>query len=502
MALSDSMACTTGISGLDQILHGGLPRHRFYMIQGDPGVGKTTLALQFLLEGAHKGEKGLYITLSETKDELLAVAKSHEWNLDSIDVLELSIMEQQMLSDSQNTLFHPSEVELMQTVRIVLDHVERIKPDRVVIDSLSEFRLLSQDALRYRRQMLSFKQYFAEKGSTVLLLDDRTSGETDLLIQSIAHGVVSLKRLLSDFGTERRQLSVVKLRGLKFEDGSHDYTIQTGGLVVYPRLKMGAKLPPPPTGPLSSGIKELDNLLGGEGLERGTGSLFIGPAGAGKSTIAARFACSAAERGEKTAILIFDENLHTYIQRAESLGMGMREHIEAGLISLKHVDAAEISPGEMAHNICKLADEETVKVVIIDSLNGYLNAMPEEKFLLLQLHELLAYLSQRGVASILVMAQHGLLGDMHSPADLTYLADTVVLLRFFEFQGAIKKSISVVKKRSGGHENSIREFSIQENRLVVGEPLHDFHGILRGIPDFLGGSEAILQDKKPAAGLR
>jgi circadian clock protein KaiC len=498
MPASESKVCSTGIAGLDKILNGGLPRHRFYMIQGDPGVGKTTLALQFLLEGAAAGEKGLYITLSETKDELLEVARSHGWNLSGIDVLELTTMEQQALSESQNSLFHPSEVELMQTVRIVLDHVERLKPQRVVIDSLSEFRLLSQDALRYRRQMLSFKQYFAANGSTVLLLDDRTSGETDLLIQSIAHGVISLKRMLSDFGTERRQLSVVKLRGLKFGDGTHDYTIRTGGLEVYPRLQMNSKHLTPKTGALSSGIAELDLLLGG-GLERGTGSLLIGPAGAGKSTIAAKFACAAADRKERVAIYVFDENLHTYIERVESLGMGIRAHLKSGMIAIKHIDAAEISPGEFAHEICGLADDEGVKVVVIDSLNGYLNAMPEEKFLLLQLHELLAYLSQREVASILVMAQHGLLGDMHSPADLTYLADTVVLLRYFEFQGAIKKSISVVKKRSGDHENSIREFSISDNRLVVGEPLREFQGILRGIPNFLGGSDAILRDQKEGA---
>jgi circadian clock protein KaiC len=491
MPASESNACSTGIAGLDKILNGGLPRHRFYMIQGDPGVGKTTLALQFLMEGVSVGERALYITLSETKDELVGVATSHGWDISGINVVELNSVEQEMLSESQNTLFHPSEVELMQTVRIVLDHVEKIKPHRVVIDSLSEFRLLSQDALRYRRQMLSFKQYFAVTGSTVLLLDDRTSGETDLLIQSIAHGVICLRRLLSDFGTERRQLNVVKLRGLKFEGGSHDYAIRTGGLEVYPRLQMTNKPLSPKTGPLSSGIAELDLLLGG-GLERGTGSLLIGPAGAGKSTIAAMFACAAADRKERVAIYVFDENLHTYIQRVESLGMRIKGHLKSGMITLKHVDAAEVSPGELAH-------DEGVKVILIDSLNGFLNAMPEEKFLLLQLHELLAYLSQRGVASILVMAQHGLLGDMHSPADLTYLADTVVLLRYFEFQGMIKKSISVVKKRSGDHENSIREFNIQDNRLVVGEPLREFQGILRGIPNFLGGSEAILREQKEGA---
>jgi circadian clock protein KaiC len=489
--------CATGNAGLDQILAGGLPRHRLYMVQGDPGVGKTTLALQFLLEGARAGEKGLYITLSETRDELMAVAESHGWDLSKIEVLELSAVEQQMLAEAQNTLFHPSEVELMQTVRIVQEHVERVKPARLVIDSLSEFRLLSQDALRYRRQMLSFKQYFAGNGSTVLLLDDRTSGESDTLIQSIAHGVISLKRIFSSFGTERRQLNVVKLRGVKFEDGTHDYAILKGGLKLYPRLKVNGPKKEFKAETISSGIPELDTLLGGGGLDRGTGTLFIGPAGAGKSTLAAHYASTAADRGEKVAIYIFDENLHTYIKRAESLGMHMERHIESGLITLKHVDAAELSPGEMAHTICDQADRENVRIVIIDSLNGYLNAMPEEKFLLLQLHELLAYLSQRGVASILVMAQHGLLGDMHSPADLTYLADTVLLLRYFEFAGNIKKCISVVKKRSGKHENSIRELTIHNNRLLVGPALTEFQGILKGIPMYLGGSDTMLKVSRP-----
>ena len=484
--------CRTGISGLDQILHGGYPRHRLYMVQGDPGVGKTTLALQFLMAGAQAGEKGLYITLSETRDELLAVAVSHGWSLDAIEILELSTFENEALTESPNTLFHPSEVELMQTVRLVQERVEYSGPSRVVIDSLSEFRLLAHDALHYRRQMLAFKQYFARLGATVLLLDDHSSGESELLVQSIAHGVISLKRIVSEFGPERRQLSVVKLRGLKYENGAHDYSVVTGGLSVFPRLKVAGKTAPFPIQPLPSGIAELDDLLGGGGLERGTGSLIIGPAGAGKSTIAARFAVTAAERGERVAIFLFDENMHTYIRRATDLGMDIQTHIKSGLISIRHLDAAELPPGEMAHMVCEMVEEENVKVVIVDSLNGYLNAMPEEKFLLLQLHELLAHLSQRGVASILVMAQHGFLGEMHTPADLTYLADTVLLLRYFEYGGMLKKAISVIKKRSGIHENSIREFGIRDSRLVVGEPLKDFRGVLKGVPQFVGGPEEMM----------
>jgi circadian clock protein KaiC len=489
-----SALCKTGIIGLDSILHGGLPRHRLFMVQGDPGVGKTTLALQFLQEGVHLGEKGLYITLSETKDELLAVADSHGWNLDGIEMLELTASNQESMVESPNTLFHPSEVELMQTVRLVQDRIDRSAPDRVVIDSLSEFRLLAHDALHYRRQMLAFKHYFARKGATVLFLEDRGPGEPEQLVQSIAHGVISLKRTVSDFGAERRQLTVVKMRGKQYDSGCHDYNIMTGGLAVFPRLKVsGRPAASVNMQPITSGIAGLDDLLGG-GIERGTGSLIIGPAGAGKSSIASQYAVCAAERGERVVILLFDENLHTYVQRAEDLGMRMQEQIRTGRIVLRHVDAAEISPGEMAHTVCNLADKDCFTVVIIDSLNGYMNAMPQENFLLLQLHELLAYLSQRGVASILVMAQHGFLGEMHTPADLTYLADTVILLRYFEYAGLLKKAISVIKKRSGFHENAIREFAIRDSRLVVGDPLTHFRGVLKGVPDYIGGPDSILSE--------
>ena len=491
MPASFDELCKTGITGLDHVLHGGLPRHRLYMVQGDPGVGKTTLALQFLLEGARAGEKGIYITLSETKEELEVVAESHAWNLDGIEIMELTGANQDSMVESPNTLFHPSEVELMQTVRQVQDRIDRSAPDRVVIDSLSEFRLLAHDALHYRRQMLAFKHYFARKGATVLFLEDRGPGEPEQLVQSIAHGVLSLKRTVSEFGAERRQLTVVKLRGRQYENGCHDYSIVPGGLTVFPRLKVSGKTADAVLTTLPSGIPELDDLLGG-GIERGTGSLIIGPAGAGKSSIAAKYAVCAAERGEKVAVLLFDENLHTYVKRAEDLGMDISTHIRSGNIVLRHLDAAEISPGEMSHLLVNMVDQDGFSIIIVDSLNGYLNAMPEEKFLLLQLHELLAYLSQRGVASILVMAQHGFLGEMHTPADLTYLADTVLLLRYFEFAGLLKKAISVIKKRSGFHENAIREFGIRDGRLVLGEPLKSFRGVLKGVPDYIGDAGGML----------
>lgn len=477
----------TGIDGLDEVLLGGLPSHRFYLIQGDPGVGKTTLALRFLLEGLRVGEKGLYITLSETRDELMAVAESHDWDLDGLDIIELSAVEEQIVEESHNTLFHPAEIELTQTVDLLLKEVERINPARVVFDSLSEIRLLAQDSLRYRRQMLSFKQYFATRNCTVLLLDDKTSGESDLHIQSIAHGVISLRKMHTQIGADRRQISVVKLRGARFQDGYHDYDIRTGGLVVYPRMALSENPKAFKSETVSSGIKELDALLGG-GLDRGTSNLLVGPAGSGKSSIATQYAVQAADRGEKVAFFIFDENTYTLLKRADALGMPLRKHIESGLISIRHVDAAATSPGEMAHSLRESVEKDRVRMVIIDSLNGYLQAMPEEKFLTLQLHELLSYLSQKGVVSLLLMAQHGLMGEMESPADLTYLADTVVLLRYFEAMGTVKKALSVIKKRSGSHEDTIREMSTKGGRLVIGPILTEFQGVMRGVPVYSGAT--------------
>ncbi len=482
--------CSFGIEGLDDILLGGIPANRFYLIQGDPGVGKTTLALQFLLEGARRGEKGLYITLSETKDELEAVAESHGWDLGRLDIVELSAVEDQIINDSQNTLFHPVEVELTETVDFLLREVDRLNPARVVFDSLSEIRLLSQDSLRYRRQMLTFKQYFAKRKSTVLLLDDKTSGESDLHIQSIAHGVISLQRMHTRIGSDRRQIHVVKLRGARFQNGYHDYEILTGGLEVYPRMAPSVN-PSEVTEDKTavSNIPELDALLGG-GLDRGTSTLFVGPAGSGKSSLAATYADAAARRGEKAAIFIFDENLHTFIKRSEAIGMDMRRHIDGGMIKVRHVDAADISPGEMAFSLRKSVEEDGVRMVLIDSLNGYLQAMPEEKFLTLQLHEILSYLNQKGVVSILLMAQHGLIGEIQTPVDLTYIADTVVLLRYFELHGSVKKAISVVKKRSGHHEDTIREIWVGEKGMQIGPVLKDFQGVLRGVPVFEGRSDA------------
>lgn len=485
--------CPTGIKGLDEILQGGLPRNRIYLLQGEPGAGKTTLALQFLLEGAKKGETGLYITLSETRDELLGVAESHGWSLDAITILELSAIEQQLGDTKENTFFHPSELELDKTAKILTDEVERVKPVRVAIDSLSEFRLLAEVPLRYRRQMLKLKQYFAGRQSTVLLLDDRSAEASDLHIQSIAHGVMTLSRLPVTYGVQRRQIQINKLRGVKFREGVHDYSIEKGGLHIFPHLIAADHHREFAQDPVSSGIPGFDKLLGG-GLDRGTSNLFIGPAGAGKSTLGVQHAIYAASRGEKSVIFAFDENSKILRTRTAALGMPMDDHLESGLIQVQQVDPAELSPGQFANIVIKAVEENDARVIVIDSLNGYLNAMPNEKFLSLQLHELLTYLSQQGVVSIMTVAQHGMVGPMRSPIDVTYLADTVILLRFFETEGRVRKALSVIKKRSGGHEDTIREVSMDKSGIHIGEPLEDFHGILTGVPDFHGKPEAMMKE--------
>lgn len=477
----DTSVAATGIEGLDYILLGGFPRNHVYLLQGDPGVGKTTLGLQFLIEGARHGEKGLYITLSETRRELEAVARSHQWDLAGIEVYEHLIGEQS-LADQDTTVFYPAEVELGQTVNQLLDAVERVKPSRVVLDSLSEIRLLAQSTLRYRKQILALKQFFANRNTTVLMLDDRTAEFNDLQLQSVPHGVIELERYTPVYGAARRRLQLVKVRGLNFRDGYHDFNILTGGIVVYPRLVAADEHHTAYDGQVESGVRALDDMLGG-GLHRGSSTLIMGPAGSGKSALATQYAIGAAQRGEKAAMFIFEESLGSLYNRSHSLGMPLRDFVEQGLITVRQVDPAQLQPGEFAHLVRKSVDEG-VRVLVIDSLNGFLNAVPEEKFLLLHLHELLSYLGQNGVASVLVFAQHGLVGSMHSPADVSYLADCVVLLRYFEARGKIRKAVSVVKKRGGLHDTAIRDFTMSDAGLAVGEALEDFRGVLTGVPTF------------------
>jgi circadian clock protein KaiC len=472
----------TGISGLDDILNGGFIPHRLYLIDGDPGSGKTTLSLQYLIHGAKQGEKCLYITLSETKEELMAGAESHGWSLDGIEIIELTSDENDLDGSKQITMYHPSEVELTETTKKVLAAVERVNPTRVIFDSLSEMRLLAQNSLRYRRQILALKQFFIGRKCTVLLLDDRTSENSDMQLQSIAHGVVSLEQLAPVYGAARRRLRVMKFRGTNFRGGFHDFSIVAGGLNVFPRLIAAEHNQPFERGRIKSGVTALDALLGG-GPDRGTSTLLVGPAGCGKSTIAVQYAVAAAARGDHAAIFAFDESIATLEARTAALGIKFAAGKKAGQVQVHQVDPAELSPGEFSYLVRQAVEKDKARVIVIDSLNGYMNAMPEERFLTAQMHELLSFLGLQGVTTLMVVAQHGMLGiNMQSPVDASYLADSVVLLRYFEYAGKVKKAISVVKKRSGAHEESIRELRFDEKGIHLSEPLVNFRGILTGVP--------------------
>lgn len=472
----------SGIKGLDYILRGGFPRHRIYLIQGDPGVGKTTLGLQFLLEGLREGETCLYITLSETAEELRGVAESHGWSLEGLEIYE-QLVGEESLDEEETTVFYPAEVELGETVRGMLLEVDRIKPQRVVLDSLSEIRLLAQSGLRYRKQILALKQFFARRRVTVLFLDDRTSEFVDVQLQSVPHGVVELERYTPLYGAARRRLQLVKIRGLAFRDGYHDFNVITGGIVVYPRLVAADHAGTFRHEQIRTGIPALDTMLGG-GIDRGTSTLIMGPAGAGKSALATLQVVAAAKRGERSAMFLFEESVASVLARSASLGMPLEPLVDQRLVVIRQVDPAQLQPGELAHLVREAVEEQDVRVMVIDSLNGYLNAVPEERFLLLHLHELLSYLGQAGVASVLVFAQHGLVGHMQASVDVSYLADTVILLRYFEAAGRIHKSLSIVKKRSGPHETAIRSLSMGANGLAIGDPLENYRGVMSGMPTY------------------
>ena len=491
MPMDDEEWARTGIAGLDDVLGGGLPRHRIYLVQGDPGVGKTTVGLQFLLAGVERGEAVLYITLSEGKDEIQSVARSHGWSLEGMPLFELSAVDQTASLEEEYTLFQPADVELQETTRTLLARLEQVKPTRVVVDSLSEIRLLSQNSLRYRRQILALKQHFAGRKCTVLLLDDRTSEAGDLQLQSISHGVVSMEQVPPLYGEDRRKLRIVKLRGQKFRGGYHDYVIRTGGLEVFPRLVASSHSRQVRGEPLSSGVAQLDSLLGG-GLERGTSTLILGPAGSGKSSIATQYLMATARRQERAALFAFDESIGTLLVRSRGLGLDLDGQVRAGRIILEQIDTADIGPGEFAHEVRRRIEVDGVKVVVIDSLNGYLNTMPTERMLPVQMHELLAYCGQKGVVTLLVMAQHGLIGPMQTPVDMSYLSDTVLLLRYFEATGRLRRALSVMKKRSGAHEDTIREFSLGPQGVRIGEALTEFTGVLSGVPQFAGTPEKLF----------
>ncbi len=475
---------STGVPGLDDVLCGGLTPSRLYLLEGTPGTGKTTLALQFLREGTARGERTLYVTLSETSDELRAAAATHGWTLDGIDVYEL-VDEMGLDPDSEQSILHPSEIELGETVHEVIARVEESKPDRLVFDSLSELRLLAQNPLRYRRQILALKRFFAKRACTVMMLDDKTSETGDVQLHSIAHGVLSLDQMPREYGSERRRLRIVKMRGIKFRGGFHDLLLETGGIRVFPRLiaaEHHASFDPKGK---STGSGELDLLLGG-GLVPGTNTLLLGPSGIGKTTTAIRCMLAALERGESATYYLFDEGLGTLLARSATLGMDLAPHIEAGRLVITQLDPAEVSPGEFATMVREAVEERGATFVSIDSLNAYLHAMPGEEFLILQMHELLSYLNQQGVTTLLVLGQHGVVGEVRTDVDLSYLSDCILLFRFFEAKGEVRAALSVVKSRVNAHERSIRELKFGPGGLRVGEALGDFEGVLSGLPAYRG----------------
>jgi circadian clock protein KaiC len=487
---------STGCAGLDNILGGGLDPDRIYLVEGRPGSGKTTIAMQFLLEGVRQGEKVLYVSMSETRRELELVAERHGWPLEGLEICELVPAESTLDMDKELTVLHPAEVDLSETTRAIFTKVAEVDARRVVIDSLSELRLLAQEPLRYRRQVLALKHHFARRNCTVLLLDDLTADHADQQLHSMVHGVILLEQLAIDYGAQRRRISIPKMRGIQFRGGFHDLSIVRGGIEIYPRLVAAEHHAHFPEEYVPSGNPELDKLLGG-GLERGTNALLIGAAGVGKSSLALTYAIASAKRGEKAVFFAFDEGRGTLHARSRTIGLDIEGPIASGHLRVQQIDPAEMSPGEFASLVRCAVEQEKARVVVIDSLNGYLNAMPDGRFLILQMHELLSYLNQQGVLTILVLAQHGLVGPMDTPLDVSYLSDAVIMLRYFEFAGTVRRALSVVKKRSGDHEHTIREFQLGKAGLTLGPPLTNFRGVFSGTPVYTGDSAPLLNGMHP-----
>lgn len=494
-AASDAAASpriSTGVDGLDSILGGGLTPERLYLLEGTPGTGKTTFALKFLMAGVAEGSAGLYVTLSETASELRAVADSHGWSLDGIEVHELGI-DLSLVADQEQSILHPSEIELGETIKAVIAEIERINPVRMVFDSLSELRLLAQDPLRYRRQILALKQFFSSRACTVLLLDDRTAEPSDLQLHSIAHGVISLEQAVQPFGPERRRLRVVKMRGTKFQSGTHDILLDTGRVEVFPRLTPVADLPAFDAQPMTTGSPELDSMLGG-GLVPGTNTLLMGPSGVGKTTAAVFCTLAALRRGQRAAYFLFDEGIATLLARCEALGASLRRHVDDGSLMLSPIDPAELSPGEFASRVLNAVRREGARFVVIDSLNAYMQSMPGQNYLLLHMHELLSRLAEHGVTTMLVVSQHGLIGEARSEIDLSYLSDSLVLFRYFEARGQMHTAITAVKSRSGENQRGIREFRLTAaHGLQIGAELADFEGVLSGLPAYRGATPLLTE---------
>ena len=493
----EQQRAATGVAGLDHILGGGLPAGHLYLVEGTPGAGKTTLGLQFLRRGVEQGEAGLYITLSETSAELKTVAASHGWSLDGVELFEL-VTEEGLSPDAEQSILHPSEVELGETTRGVMAATERLRPARVVFDSLSEMRLLAQNPLRYRRQVLALKSFFSSRGCTVLMLDDRSAEHDDLQLHSIAHGVVNLEQVVDQYGPERRRLRVIKMRGIRFRGGEHDFNLDTGGISVFPRLVAAEHRTAFEGELVSSGTAALDQLLGG-GLTRGSNTLFSGPSGVGKTTTALACVRDGLRRGEPAAYYLFDEGLGTLMARSRALGLAVDEYLENGQLHIQPLDPAEVSPGEFANMVRGAVEERGARTIVIDSLNAYLQAMPGDKHLLLQMHELLTYLNQRGVVTILVLGQHGILGEVRTDVDLSYLSDSILLFRFFEARGKLLKAVSVVKSRTSEHELTIREFRLGRNGVEVGDSLTDFEGVLTGAATYRGSLPLLGDEGRPGS---
>ena len=484
-----------GVAGLDDITKGGLARGRLYLLEGKPGTGKTTIATQFLMDGAGAGERCLYITLSETEDELRAGAASHDWSLDGIDIFELVPPESLLDEEQQQSLLYSSDLELGETTRRIFQAFEKVKPSRVVLDSLSEIRLLAQSSLRYRRQILALKHYFARSNATVLMLDDLSGDITDRTMHSVAHGVIRLEELSPEYGSDRRRLKIVKYRGQRYRGGYHDFVIETGGVRVFPRLVSAEHHKPFDRELLATESDELNALLGG-GIDRGSSVLILGPAGTGKSLLALTFVAGAISRGERAAMFVFDEELGLLLERARGLGIDLQKMMDDDSLVLEQIDAAELTPGELSARVRRCVEEHSARTVVIDSLNGYQAAMPGEQALVLHMHELLQYLNRRGASTFLTVAQHGLVGDMKAPVDVTYLADTVILLRYFEAFGRVRRAISIIKKRTGAHEDTIREYRIDGRGITLGEPLMGFQGVLRGVPELIEEHPKLLEAAK------